>query len=283
MRSWAARLFSPEPELRMVWDVVREGRRSRLVGTTQFFPHPFRGALRDLIQEARTVVLEAPLDDASLRKVADAGAATVQTTLYHALDERALLRVCRTLGVPVVPRDAHEIYRQLLFGRPHQWLEAELRSLKPWMAFFGLWTRFRTQLDGCYSLDLEAAREAKRLGKAMRQLETIDEQIAALDGIPLERIVAFITEVDWHAYCDDYVRRYLDGDLEGLMAAARVFPTFCEAVLGRRDARLADRLLPTLEAGGACAFVGATHVPGMMERLRARGCEVSIVCADKYN
>jgi uncharacterized protein YbaP (TraB family) len=274
MPGWTARLFSPEPELRMVWEVSWEGRRSRLVGTAQFLPRHFRGALGQLIQEAHTVVVEAPLDEASLRKVVDAGAATVQTTLYHALDQRALLRVCRMLGVPVVPRDVHEILRQALFGRPDQWLEDELRAVKPWMGFFGLWTRFRSQLGGCYSLDLDAARTAGQRGRPLKQLETIDEQIAVLDAIPLERIVTFIAEVDWHAYYDDYVRRYLDGDLQGLIAAARVFPTFCEAVLGARDARLADRLLPALEAGDACAFVGIAHVPGMISRLQARGCEV---------
>jgi hypothetical protein len=258
----------------MVWDIVRRGRRSRLVGTAQFFPHDFRGALRQLIREAHSVVLEAPLDDASLRKVVDAGAATVQTTLYHALDQRALLRVCRMLGVPVVPRDAHEIFRQILFGRPDQWLEAELRGLKPWMAFFGLWTRFRTQLGDAHSLDMDAARAARRLGKTLHHLETIDEQIATLEAIPLERIVAFIAQADWHAYRDDFVRRYLGGDLDGLMATARAFPRSREASHGGREGRLTERLLPAIEEGGACVFVGVTRVPGVVAGLRARGCEI---------
>src|SRR3970040_2299563 len=105
MPGWAARLLSTERDLRMVWDVTRHGRRSRLVGTAQFFPCHFRGALRHLIEGSRTLLLEGPLDGASLRRVVEAGSATVQTSLYHALDERALLRVCRMLGLPVVPRD----------------------------------------------------------------------------------------------------------------------------------------------------------------------------------
>lgn len=276
MPGWAARLLSSERPLTMVWEVTRHGRRSRLVGTAQFFPYHFRGALRQLISDARNVLLEAPLDDASLRKVVDAGSATVQRSLYHALDERALLRVCRMLGLPLLPRDVHDIYRQVFFGRPDQWLEAELRGLKPWMAFLGLWTRFRTELGDSYSLDLDAARTAERLGKAVHHLETIDEQIAALDGVPLERIVRFIADADWHAYCDESVRCYLDGDLEGMMVAARAFPTFCEAVVERRDPVLADRLMPAFEAGDACAFVGITHIPGVSARLRAQGCELTL-------
>jgi hypothetical protein len=32
--------------------------------------------------------------------------------------------------------------------------------------------------------------------------------------------------------------------------------------------------LPALDAGGACAFIGITHMPGVLARLRAAGCEV---------
>jgi len=63
--------------------------------------------------------------------------------------------------------------------------------------------------------------------------------------------------------------------LDGLIAAARVFPTFCDAVIERRDPLLAERLLAAFEAGGACAFVGITHIPGVAARLRAAGCEVA--------
>jgi hypothetical protein len=275
MPGWAARLFSKERDLRMVWEVTRRGRRSRLVGTAHFFPYHFRGTLRRLIESARAALLEGPLDDASLRKVVDAGSGAVHASLYHALDARARRRLCGALGLPVVPLDAPQLYRQVIFGRPEEWLEADMRGLKPWMAFFGLWTRFRTRLGGSYSLDLDAARTAAQLGRAVQHLETIDEQIAALDAIPLERIVAFVSGVDWEDYYEDYVRRYREGDLDGLMAAARVFPTYCAPVIEDRDPVLAERLLPALDAGGACAFVGITHIPGVAARLRAAGCEVA--------
>jgi uncharacterized protein YbaP (TraB family) len=130
-------------------------------------------------------------------------------------------------------------------------------------------------MGGSYSLDLDAERTAARLGKPARHLETIDEQIATLDAIPLQRFVAFIAELDWEAYYDEYVRRYLAGDLDGLMAVARTFPSYCEPVIERRDPALAERLLPAFEAGGACAFIGITHIPGVSARLRAAGCELT--------
>lgn len=275
MPGWAARLFSRERDLRMVWEVGRDGRRSHLAGTAHFFPYHFRGDLRRLIEPARLVLPEGPLDDASMQKVRAAGSGAVHASLYHALDKRARQRLCRMLGLPVVPMDAHHIYRRALFGSPEEWLEGELRGLKPWMAFFNLWTRFRARLGGSYSLDLDAARTAARAGRAVRHLETIDEQIATLDAVPLERFVAFVSEVDWEAYYEDYVRCYLSGDLEGLMAAASAFPTYCEPVIERRDPLLAERMAPELDTGSACAFIGITHIPGVSARLRARGFEVT--------
>ena len=141
------------------------------------------------------------------------------------------------------------------------------------MAFFGLWTRYRQREGGSYSLDLDAHRMAAGLGKDLRHLETVDEQIAALEAIPLERMVHFLARVDWRAYYADYVRRYLAGDLDGLMAAARVFPSFCEAVIESRDPLLAERMSPALERGDACVFIGVTHCPGVLARLSAGGFE----------
>jgi hypothetical protein len=275
MPGWAARLFSRERDLRMVWEVARHGRRSCLVGTAHFFPYHFRGALRRLVADARVVLLEGPLDDASMQRVLAAGSGTAHTSLYLALDKRARQRLCRTLGLPVVPLDAHQIYRRALFGPPEQWLEDELRGMKPWMAFFNLWTRFRARLGGSYSLDLDAARTAARLGRDVQHLETIDEQIATLDAVPLERFVAFVAEADWETYYEDYVRRYLEGDLEALVAAASAFPTYCEPVIELRDPLLAERMAPELDAGSACAFIGIAHIPGVSARLRARGFEVT--------
>jgi len=266
-------LLSKERDLRMVWQVAKRGRCSRLVGTPHFFPYHFRGTLKRLIGPARTVLVEGPLDEQSMRRIVDAGSGALHVSLYHALDPATRLRICRDLGL-APPLDAQVLYRELFFGRPDEWLEAELRSLKPWMAFFGLWTRYRSREGGSYSLDLDAHRAAAELGKELHPLETIEEQIAALEAIPLERMVHFLAHVDWPEYYAEYVRRYLDGDLDGLMSAARVFPTFCDEVIDSRDPVLAERMAPALERGDACVFIGVTHCPGVLSRLRREGFEI---------
>ena len=71
------------------------------------------------------------------------------------------------------------------------------------------------------------------------------------------------------------MQRYLAGDLEGLMAAAQAFPTYCEPIVERRDPELAARMLPGLEEGGAAVFVGVSHCRGVIAALRAKGFEAA--------
>src|SRR3972149_2841455 len=103
------------------------------------------------------------------------------------------------------------------------------------MAFMHLWNRYRAPQGWTYSTDLDVVGIAADLGKDVHPLESIDEQIEALNGIPLERIVAFLADIDWDEYVRTYVKQYLAGDLEVLMATARAFPTFCESIVDRRD------------------------------------------------
>lgn len=262
----------------MVWELERRGARSRprstphstLIGAAHFFPRHFRRDLRRLIGEARMLLLEGPLDDAATRKVLEAGRGVGGATLYSSEKNAIHAR----LGIYSAPLDVHQLLKDLFFGRQEQWLEDELRSLKPWAAFFGIWTRFRARQGWSYTLDLDAARIGAELGKQTRYLETIEEQIAALDAVPLERILYFIHE-DWLAYCAAYERHYLAGDLDALVSAAQAFPTYCEPIVARRDPVLAERMAPELERGGACVFIGVAHCPGVLAWLAQRGYEVT--------
>jgi len=259
----------------MIWRLERDGRRSFLAGTAHFFPYHFRGDLRRLIAGARIVLLEGPLDERAARQVIGAGQGAGGGALYDALDPAAKNRVLGMLGIPAGPLEAHQFLSELVFGRQQDWFESELRQLKPWLAFFGIWTRFRARQGWAYTLDLDAACIAAEMRKEVRYLETIEEQVAALERVPLERFVRFLALEDWTEYCEGYVRRYLAGDLEGLMAAAQAFPTYCEPIVERRDPELAARMLPGLEEGGAAVFVGVSHCRGVIAALRAKGFEAA--------
>lgn len=251
----------------MAWAVERLGRRSTLIGAAHFFPRHFRGDLRRLMRGARIVLLEGPLDEAATRKVLEAGRGVGGAILYSSAKEKINAR----LGIYSAPLDVHRILRDLVFGRQDEWLEQELRALKPWAAFFGIWTRWRARQGWDHKFDLDAARIAAKLGKEVRYLETIEEQIAALDAVPVERFARFLAAGDWSGYNEGYERHYLAGDLERLTATAQAFPTYCEPIIGRRDAVLAERMAPELEAGGACVVIGVAHCPGVLARLAQDG------------
>ena len=74
-------------------------------------------------------------------------------------------------------------------------------------------------------MDLDAAAVAAKLGKPVRYLESIDEHIAAVEAVPVERFAHFLSSGD--------------GNLDGLAAGAQDFPAYCEPLIGQRDAVLA--------------------------------------------
>jgi hypothetical protein len=254
----------------MVWEVERPGARSTmhstLIGAAHFFPRDFKRELRRWMADARIVLLEGPLDPVATRKVLDAGRGVGGDELYKAARER----IHAMLGIYSAPLDVHRMLRDLVFGRQEEWLEQELRALKPWAAFFGIWTRFRAREGWEHKLDLDAAQIAANLGKPVRYLEAIEEQIAALEAVPVERFYRFMNE-SWVEYNRAYERHYLAGDLEGLAAAAQDFPTYCEPVIGARDAVLAERMTGELEAGGACVIIGVAHCRGVLGKLSQAG------------
>ena len=259
----------------MVWRLEKGAAHSHLVGAAHFFPYRFRRGLRRLIGKARIVLLEGPLDEAATRRVIAASRGAGGGALLAALDVPAKARLRARLGLVDVPLDAQQFLKKLIFGGEAQWLEEELRALRPWAAFFGIWARFRARQGWDHHLDVDAARIASALGRPVAYLETIDEQLAALEAVPLARFVHFLSAVDWQAYCAAYQRHYLAGDLPGLVAGAREFPTYCEPIIARRDPVLAARMAPEVERGGACVVIGVAHCAGVLAQLRDAGFHVT--------
>lgn len=275
MRGALLALFTRARPLRTVWRVAKAGRESWLAGTAHFFPYQFRRSLRALAGGAGSVLIEGPLDDASMARVVESGTARgTGRTLAAALDTATVLKINAEFGAPAPAFAVHPLYDEI-FGRdPASQLCVDIRGLKPWMAFFRIWTHYLRKHGWTYRLDLDAMRTASDVGRPVHVLEMIDEQIAALEGVPLQRILDFLAKVDWSEYRRDYVKHYLAGSLDALAATAKVFPSFCESVLDRRDPVLHERMRPHFEHGNAVAFIGILHCPRLIELLRADGYEV---------
>lgn len=260
-------------EFKMIWSVEKEDRRSFLAGTAHFFPYSFKESLATYLQQAVTVIFEGPLDEESMAKVSKAGVDhQAQSHLFDSLDKKTLTSIRRSLLPPSLGGDRF-LFMDLRGLRDPAYEMA--KGLKPWMAFFTLWTYYLEQQGWRSSVDLEAYRLAREMEKTVVFLESIEEQIGVLEGLPHERIIDFLKRVDrWNNYLGKYVKYYLRGDLEKLLTLSTGFPSRSFTVIERRDEIFFERMRPHLEKGGAVILVGAPHVNGICRMMRAEGYEV---------
>jgi len=269
-------LFTRARDLRTAWEVRKGEKTSYLAGAAHFFPYHFRRSLRGRLSRIERVLLEGPLDDAAMTRVVESGTAKGPgQSLAEALDTATVLKINSEFGAPAPAFSVHPLYHEIFESDPGSQLCVQIRGLKPWMGFFRIWTHYLREHGWTYRMDLDALQAASDFGRPVHVLETIEEQIAALEGVPLARILEFLRAVDWTEYRREYVRYFLAGSLEALSATARVFPSYCESVLDRRDPILFERMRPYLERGNAIAFVGILHCPRIIELLRSDGWEVA--------
>lgn len=275
-----------ERPLRMVWKAEKPGRRCYLIGTAHFFPYSFARSIRSLLQPVEVVLFEGPLDEQSMQRVADYGRQPAESEPDPAawtgkLDPAAICKIDHLLGQRLDGGAQNDLNGLLLLGGASQeavllrpYFNAYIQGVRPWMAFFSIWS---TCLGWEYSVDMQAYQVARRLGKKIGFLESIDEQLRVLDGIPLERIVRQLNDVhNWKTYKDRYARLYLHGDMQNLLAMSERFPTRAPVVIGERDAILFHRLKAVIEVEAApvreaAVFLGIPHIPGVSQQLLEDG------------
>jgi len=141
------------------------------------------------------------------------------------------------------------------------------------MAFFTVWSAL---LNWKHSMDVEAFQIARSLGKRIDYLETIEDQLNALDGVPFERFVDYLNHVDlWKGYRERYFKAFLAGDLEHFASLTGAFPTRCESIFARRDPLFFERIKGQIERGPTTAFVGGAHIAGIRKRFLDAGYRVT--------
>jgi hypothetical protein len=265
------RLFFRQKEkpLRMLWQVEKAGKRSHLIGTAHFFPYSFTKSLTGLLQDARTVIFEGPLDDASTRHIAEYGRQGDHSpSLVEALEPDAVREINKHLERRLNHQNEDSIYHLFHLTRPN-YLAHYTAGTRPWATFFFVW---QTYLNWPYSVDLEAYHLARQLDKPVHFLETIDEQLAVLDGIPFSRLVRQLNDVrNWPRYADHYVNLFLAGKLEELLALTDQFATRNRPVVGERDALFFARMKQFFETGDAVACLGFPHIPGVRQLFLDEG------------
>ncbi len=266
-------LWWKEKRLRTVWRVEKGGDASFLVGTAHFSPYRFKKALTRLVQNAEIVLFEGPLDEESMAKVVQYGRQGENSlSVYEALNPEVIKEINKQLGSRLKTSTTAGTYLDFLRPTTLDFLEGYARGVRPWMAFFTVWSAL---LDWKYSMDVEAFQIAQVLGKKIQFLETIEDQLAALDGIPFDRIVTYLNHIEhWKTYKELFLKSFLAGDLEKFISMTGIFPTRCESILTKRDPIFFKGIKDCFEEGKTTAFVGVAQMPGIRKLFLDEGYQV---------
>ncbi len=261
----------------LLWRVERPGvAPSHLFGTVHLSDAralAFRPAVRTALDGARVFVMEflADADSAHVFETATrlAGPQTLRGVAGEATFERAAALLASRYGMPPRVTD----------------------RLKPWAAYLALSRPARPAAGEI--VDAALHRRARERGIAVGQLESIGEQLEAMDAVPLASQVALLDRLARHhdaalADVDRLVELYLAEDLAGMRrlqeAAIAGEPglrgaldDFLEQILWRRNERMHARMRPHLAGGRAFVAMGALHLQGergLPARLRRDGWRV---------
>ncbi|SBV90555.1 conserved hypothetical protein [uncultured delta proteobacterium] len=258
----------------MLWKLEKNGKTSWIGGTAHAFRYSFASSFRKLFAETDTVIFEGPLDPASMAAFSRQGYARDAETpriadLLTEAEIRCLERVVRG------PENSCARFLNMCAQNPAD-VRRILGEARPWCVFFTLWHAFLERHGWHQSVDLEAWRIAHEMNRVVLGMESIEEQTASLESVPLDRILRFLRNApDWKNRMRHNARAYLDGDLHGMLGTSTEFPTRTEQVIGMRDQRFRERMRPYIEAGRTAVFVGTAHMLNLEKMLREDGFTVT--------
>lgn len=266
-------ILAMQPQQRpfaMIYEVEKNGKVSWLCGTAHFFLYSFENSFRRLFRRVDHVIFEGPLDDDFMAQV-DKNGRTLEpdfVPLINLLTEEEIRRLERVVRGP-----EGKLFRLLgLEAGKKADVREILSTMRPWCAFFSLWTAFLERNEWKCSVDMEAWRIARDMGKNVIGMENLEEQLASLNSVPVERVLAYFRNCrEWKKYSQRNLKTYLAGDLEGMMGSSAEFPTRTGTVISLRDQRFRERMRPYLEEGRTAVFVGAAHLINLRRMLAEDG------------
>ena len=264
-------------EKSLLWKVSKGASSVYVLGSIHYLRsenYPLKKTILDAFETSKRLVLEIDLN-------ATSGQAAQRLML-----EKALFRD----GTSLPQNISAETY-QLAAERATQ-LGIDMgifNPMKPWFAAINLIAiKLKALgLDPRRGVDQYLAGEAKRRGKPISGLETLDFQIGLLDQLSKQNQEAMlretVSELDLlDRNIDEIVRSWADGDeavLAKLLLAGMVeFPEIHQKVIVERNRRWVPEIEKLLEQGsGALIVVGAAHLmgrDGVIEMLKTKGYSV---------
>ncbi len=230
--------------------------------------HPLPAVVEAAYDEAEALVMELDMDDldpaATQAAFNRAGMLADGRTLADLMGETAYAEAARLADAVDIPLDM-------------------LGQTKPWLAAMTveMMLLFRIGFDPSLGIDMTMAARAQSDGKPISGLETVDDQLSFLDGLPLEAQRAMLLETlrdgaDIENSIDAMITAWRNGDVEtlesGLTEAFDDHEALSRMLIEARNRRWVEAIVGLLDDDedylvvvGALHLVGDLGVPGLLE------------------
>jgi len=270
---WLASQLNAQ-EKSFLWRVRSNRGTIYLLGSIHYLKrenYPLKKSIQDAFNSSATLVLEIDLER-------DTPERSQQVML-----EKALYRDGTTLEQNIAP-ETYQLAQRRARELGIDFLQ--MSQLKPWFVALSLVSVKLQKMgfDPNFGLDRVLADQAKKSGKAIRGLETLEFQIGLLDRLsPAEQdsmLRQTLNELDMlDKSLEQIVQSWNSGDGRAveqlLLASMKDYPEIYEKVVVERNRRWLAELSKMLERGDkALVVVGAAHLVGqngLIELLQQRG------------
>lgn len=120
------------------------------------------------------------------------------------------------------------------------------------------------------AVDLHFHKMAKAQDKQVFGLETLEEQLSAIDGIKLDEQAEMLLEMlneegKKKDPSEELIKWYAKGDIQRMAEMAdemEYSSDFSEGLITDRNVKMADRMVPLIQKQSTFVAVGALHLPG---------------------
>ena len=245
-----------------MWQVEGETNSIYLLGSIHLLreeDHPLPAVVDRAYEDAEIIVMELDMDDLdpayTQAAFSRAGVMTDGTTLADLMGEELFAKAQEAAAVIDIPLDM-------------------LAQSEPWLAAMTveLMMLYRIGFNPMLGVEMTMVNRATADGKPVEGLETVDEQLAFLDGLPLEAQREMLLQTLEESAAigesvDDMIDAWHRGDTaaleEQLLSSIEAQPELHDALLVSRNQRWTATITEWLDdEGDYLVVVGALHLVG---------------------